>query len=192
MPVGTPNDKNPLIVKGYKAAQALAAYLKVNKLSPDKDWTKHPEHGPIIKKYQKRIRIAEELAVKEIADTKAEKAANAKDLKKPKPAKVRTVVGQATAYDYPKVDGQAMTSLQKKKYRAKMRTLVKSGVKEAEATKQAIALVKGLPSEPSTKATKVKEPKKVEKKVKKEKTSKKPIKTIKSSKVNKKPKRVED
>lgn len=133
-----------------KLSKELGEYLLKNGLDPNKDWTNDPVHGPKIKKLMQAVRVKankkmhdehvkqdEKKAIKEKAKAKAEKK-----LEKPKD-KVKPVTKQPNAYDYPKVNGQDMPSDLRKKYRTKMRRLLKANVTQAQAEKMALEFVLG-------------------------------------------------
>lgn len=103
----------------------LADYLKKNKLDPEKDWSKDKVHGPKLEKYYQIIRVAEQKI----------RSAQANLIKPEVHPKVRTVTKPMSTYNYPDLDGQPMSAQMKKKYRAKMRSLLKANmdVKKAEA-----------------------------------------------------------
>lgn len=101
----------------------LEKYLKKNGLDPDKDWSKDPKHGPAIKKI-----------LQEIQTSKGKLEGN--DLK-PKEGPVNPKKKEkkaANTYEYP----EGLDSLQKKRYRAKMRSLLKSNAEIKEASKKAL------------------------------------------------------
>ena len=103
----------------------LADYLKKHKLDPEKDWSKDKVHGPKLEKYYQTIRVAEQKI----------RSAQANLIKPEVHPKVRTVTKPMSTYNYPDLDGQPMSAQMKKKYRAKMRSLLKANmdVKKAEA-----------------------------------------------------------
>lgn len=103
----------------------LADYLKKHKLDPEKDWSKDKVHGPKLDKYYQTIRVAEQKI----------RSAQANLIKPEVHPKVRTVTKPMSTYNYPDLDGQPMSAQMKKKYRAKMRSLLKANmdVKKAEA-----------------------------------------------------------
>lgn len=151
----------------------LEKYLKKNGLDPDKDWSKDPEHGPAIKKI-----------LQEIQTSKSKLDGN--DLKpKEGPVTKKKEKKAANTYEYP----EGLDSLQKKRYRAKMRSLLKSNAEIKEASKKALeyALNGGA------KEAKGKDKPASEKKAKAEKKADtKPAKKEKSKKVKKLKKRVEE
>ena len=119
-----------------------------------------------------------------------------KKLKKPvvkvEPSKNRVF----TTYDYPTIDGKELSSDLKKRYRAKIRSLIKSQMTKEEATKRATAFIKEESTKP--KDIKKQEPdkeskSKVGKSEKKDKVSKKkdlqPKDSSKSKKSKDKPKK---
>lgn len=118
-------DVQPQITRS-RALMKLAAYLTKHHLDPDKDWSKDPKHGKIISKYYKIIKISEEQILKE-----------KRKLMKPevhiKREKAESMMPKK--YNYPLIDGKPMSPNQKKKYRSKMRALLKAKVdiKKAEA-----------------------------------------------------------
>lgn len=162
--------------ESINASKELAKYLKDNKLDPEKDWSKDKKHGPKIKELLQIIQVGEAKA-------------NDKPIKLKKPKvheKVAKVTKTPTSYDYPDVDGMPMSSAMKKKFRAKMRSLLKSQMEVSKASEKALQFVLNSASN-STKEDKPKKetsdkPKKD--KVKKEKETKKAAK--------KKDKKVED
>lgn len=180
-----------------KANLELAEYLKANKLDPTKDWTKDPKHGKKIKALMKIVRVGE----KKAEDAEFSKLDPKKKLKKPETnPKVRTVKEQPRAYDYPMVDGKPMSTEMKKKFRQKMRSLLKANMDEKKASQMAFQAA--LEYKPSDKAMakmdtakkKVEKPKKekeekdLKKKVKdaakkaSEKSAKKKVKKVKKAK----------
>lgn len=180
--------KKDLSVRNARKAQkAMLAYMEENKLDPKKDWTKDKKHG---KKIQEWIDIIN-LGNKKAREINEEKAIE-KSKKKKKPEahpKKEKVTTTPNIYDYPKVDGKDMTSDQKKKYRQKMRTLLKTMSKE-KAEAEALDYAKDMVSK-STPIPKVKkeEPKKEEsKKDKKNKAVKKEEKKPEKKKDKKKKK----
>ena len=118
-----------------KAKKALDAYLKENKLDPQKDWTKDKKHGKkvteLVNKLNKeRDKVAAEYPEKDLKneaklvklkDKKDSEKAEKKKEKKEKASSGRTV----TKYDYPLIDGREMTSDEKKKYRTEQIRLQK-------------------------------------------------------------------
>lgn len=180
--------KKDLSVRNARKAQkAMLAYMEENKLDPKKDWTKDKKHGKKIQEWIDIINLGNKKA-REINEEKA--IENSKKKKKPeahpKKGKVTTT---PNIYDYPKVDGKDMTSDQKKKYRQKMRTLLKTMSKE-KAEAEALDYAKDMVSK-SIPIPKVKkeEPKKEEpKKDKKDKVAKKEDKKPEKKKDKKKKK----
>lgn len=136
--------------KASQASDELAEYLTKNNLDPTKDWTKDPVHGKKICKLMQIVRVN-----REKLDAKTDEV-KIKNLKKPK---VGVEKGekiprkQPLAYDYPSVDGKPMSSLLKKKYRAKMRSLLNSNMEPKEAVKRATSFVMGLSSKVEEKVT---------------------------------------
>lgn len=118
----------------------LTKYYEDNGLDPKKDWSKDKKHGEAVTKLKKKIKIAKMKFDAGVADEQAEKAG-----KKPnvKPEKVKTVNKQPASYDYPDVDGKPMTPELKKRYRSKMRSLLKAQMDPKVAQEKALASVMG-------------------------------------------------
>lgn len=132
-----------------KAKKALDAYLKENKLDPQKDWTKDKKHGKkvteLVNKLNKeRDKVAAEYPEKDLKNEaklvklkgkkdaeKTEKKKEKKE-KKEKASSGRTV----TKYDYPLIDGREMTSDEKKKYRTEQRRLAAGKAPKEEKPKE--------------------------------------------------------
>lgn len=117
-----------------EAILAMASYMKEHGLDPEKDWSNHPEHGPYLNELYQKIRIAEHEIIN-----------NQRRLIKPevhrRVKRMTDEEAQLTAlrkYDYPTVDGKPMSEQMKKKYRAKMRTLLKAKMDEKKAREKAI------------------------------------------------------
>lgn len=105
----------------------LANYLKENNLDPEKEWDKDPVHGPVISDLYHIIRIAEDKIRTRV-------------VKLHKPIvheKIREVRGPVEKYDYPEVDGKPMSSQMKRKYRKKMRALLKANMSVVDAEAKA-------------------------------------------------------
>ena len=179
--------KNDLAArKARKAQKEMLAYMEENDLDPKKDWTGHKKHGKKIQAWIDIINLGNKkarAATEEKAIEKAKK--NQKPEAHPKKEKVTST---PNAYDYPTVDGKEMTSDQKKKYRQKMRTLLKTMSKEkaeAEGKKYAAELASGSTAVPKKEKAKKEEPAK-------EKKAEKPAKEGKDKKKKKKAKKEED
>ena len=165
-----------------KAKKALDAYLKENKLDPQKDWTKDKKHGKkvteLVNKLNKeRDKVAAEYPEKDLKneaklvklkDKKDSEKAEKKKEKKEKASSGRTV----TKYDYPLIDGREMTSDEKKKYRTEQRRLAAGKAPKEEK-----------PKEEKTKKIK---------KIKKEEKEEVPVKKDKKAKDKKKKKAVKE
>lgn len=172
-----------------KARKELSEYLIANKLDPMLDWDDHPIHGFVTKRLNKIILFNEQKAKIMAKKEKDEK----KKLKKPEilPKKVREKpTKQPRVYEYPKVDGRDMTSDEKKKYRQKMRVLMKSEMPLKEATEKALAFAKRSVQEAKPKEDKKEKKVKEEKKEATKKVAKKEEKTKKIKEVEEKPKNV--
>lgn len=116
-----------------KASDELAKYLTENGLDPTKDWTQDPIHGKKIQKLMQIVRVNREKLEDKVDEIKV------KNLKKPKINKSgEKVEKQPAAYDYPEVDGKPMDSVLKKKYRAKMRSLLKANMDPKKAAEKAL------------------------------------------------------
>mgnify|MGYP000062731577 CR=1 FL=1 len=136
-----------------KASDELAKYLTENKLDPTKDWAKDPKHGEKIRKLMQVVRVNREKLEDKVDEVKV------KNLKKPKINKGgEKIEKQPVAYNYPEVDGKPMDSVLKKKYRAKMRNLLKANMDPKEAAKKALDGILH-PAEPSKTTKKVKKDK---------------------------------
>lgn len=173
--------------KARRAQKEMLAYMEENDLDPKKDWTGHKKHGKKIQAWIDIINLGNKKARAATEEKAVEKAKkNQKPEAHPKKEKVTST---PNAYDYPTVDGKEMTSDQKKKYRQKMRTLLKTMSKEkaeAEGKKYAAELASGA------KATAPKKEKKAQKEEPtKEKKADKPSKEGKDKK-KKKTKKEED
>ena len=181
------NKKDLAVKKARKAQKAMLAYMEENNLDPNKDWTKHKEHGKKIQEWIDIINLGNKKA-REINEEKA--IENSKKKKKPEAhPKKEKVTTTPNIYDYPKVDGKDMTPDQKKKYRQKMRTLLKTMSKD-KAEAEALDYAKDMVSK-STPIPRVKkeEPKKEElKQDKKDKVAKKEEKKPEKKKDKKKKK----
>ena len=167
-----------------KAKKALDAYLKENKLDPQKDWTKDKKHGKkvteLVNKLNKeRDKVAAEYPEKDLKneaklvklkDKKDSEKAEKKKEKKEKASSGRTV----TKYDYPLIDGREMTSDEKKKYRTEQRRLAAGKAPKEEKPKEE------KPKEEKTK------------KIKKEEKEEVPAKKDKKAKDKKKKKAVKE
>lgn len=107
-----------------KAKKALDAYLKENKLDPQKDWTKDKKHGKkvteLVNKLNKeRDKVAAEYPEKDLKNeaklVKMKEKKNAEKTEKKKEKKEKASSGRTvTKYDYPLIDGREMTSDEKK------------------------------------------------------------------------------
>lgn len=163
--------------KARRAQKEMLAYMEENDLDPKKDWTGHKKHGKKIQAWIDIINLGNKKARAATEEKALEKAKkNQKPEAHPKKEKVTST---PNAYDYPMVDGKEMTSDQKKKYRQKMRTLLKTMSKEkaeAEGKKYAAELASGTSVAPkkeeSAKEKKADKPSKEGKDKKKKKTKK--------------------
>jgi hypothetical protein len=182
--------------KARRAQKEMLAYMEENNLDPKKDWTGHKKHGKKIQAWIDVINLGNKKA-RELNEEKAIEKSEKKKNKKPEAhPKKEEVTSTPNAYDYPTVDGKEMTLDQKKKYRQKMRTLLKTMSKEkaeAEGKKYAVELASGSTAVPKEKEKK-KEPAKEKKAEKpaKEKKAEKPAKEDKDKKKKKKAKKEED
>lgn len=128
-------DTSPQVAR-KQALLKLVQYLKVNKLDPEKNYAKDPEHGPRVKKYYDIIRLAEQKII-----------GQSKKLIKPEVhMKVRSIKKQPGTYDYPLVDGKPMDKHLRKKYRSKMRDLLKARMDPKQAKETTLKYVQKLRS----------------------------------------------
>lgn len=134
-----------------EATKKLNSYYKENGLDPEKDYSKDKKHGKAVSKLQKKIKTAKMKIDAGIADEHAEKAKRKPDVK---PEKVKTIKKQPSSYDYPDIDGKPMTPDLKKRYRSKMRALLKAQMDPNEASKKALSAVMGTASNKLTKPVK--------------------------------------
>ena len=129
-----------------KAKKALDAYLKENKLDPQKDLTKDKKHGKkvteLVNKLNKeRDKVAAEYPEKDLKNeaklVKMKEKKNAEKTEKKKEKKEKASSGRTvTKYDYPLIDGREMTSDEKKKYRTEQRRLAAGKAKKEEKPKE--------------------------------------------------------
>ena len=162
-----PESKTPELTKAKKA---LDAYLKENKLDPTKDWTKDKKHGKKItelvnKLNKERDKVAAAYPEKDADNNKKlvklkekkekeklvklkEKKEKEKSGKKEEKKEKKSAGRTATKYDYPLIDGQEMTSAEKKKYRMEQRKLASGNApkEEKEAKKAKKEKVKEKPA----------------------------------------------
>lgn len=165
------NKKDQAVRNARKAQKAMLAYMEENKLDPKKDWTKDKKHGKKIQEWIDIINLGNKKA-REINEEKAIENSKKKKDKKPEAhPKKEKVNGAPNLYDYPTVDGKEMNPDQKKKYRQKMRTLLKTMSKD-KAESEALVYVKDMfaKAAPAPSKPKKEEPKK--EKANKEKTNK--------------------
>lgn len=138
-----PANKTPEL---SKAKKALDAYLKENKLDPQKDWTKDKKHGKkvteLVNKLNKeRDKVAAEYPEKDLKnEAKLVKMKKAKEdekaSKKKEKKEKKESAGRVTKYDYPLIDGREMTSDEKKKYRTEQRRLAAGKAPKEEKPKE--------------------------------------------------------
>lgn len=201
------------VLESVRAQRRLTKYMTEHNLTSVKANWNHPVHGPVLKEFSRIINYGlnklNELNL-EIMKAKKEKKAKEKELKNKKEEatgkKLKKPVVKVepnknrvfTSYDYPTIDGKELSPELKKKYRAKIRSLVKSQMSKEEATKKAIQFISGLgkeekPAAPKKEKAKKEVPQKDEKKTKKDKSEKsEKSKVEKKGKKDKKPKKVED
>ena len=137
-PTTTPGHIEPMVADVTKTPKKarkeaifkLSQYLKENGLDPEKSWDKDLVHGPVLEEYYHIIRIAEQKI-----RTKVTKLHKPLEVIHPK---VREVRGPVAKYDYPDVDGKPMSRQMKRKYRMKMRALLKANMDVKQAEKKAI------------------------------------------------------
>ena len=161
-----------------KAKKALDAYLKENKLDPQKDWTKDKKHGKkvteLVNKLNKeRDKVAAEYPEKDLKNeaklVKMKEKKNAEKTEKKKEKKEKASSGRTvTKYDYPLIDGREMTSDEKKKYRTEQRRLAAGKApKEEKPKEEKIKKAKKGTVEATEKASPAKKDKKAKDKKKK-------------------------
>lgn len=178
-----------------KASEEMAKYLKENHLDPTLNWANDPVHGEKIRAWIQLIRIGQmksdtarwnKLRKKPKLRDMAKKTDKKKTKEEVKAAKQTAKV--VTSYSYPKIDGQEMSSALKKKYRSKMRALLKANMDEKAASKKALETIQNLASKSDD------APAKKVKKVKKEAEApaEKPAKKVKKIKKVKKVRKEED
>lgn len=158
------------IRKMNKSSIALEKYLKDNGLDPNIDWTKDPEHGPTIKKI-----------LTEIQDSRAKlegRILKTKEVNKLPQKKVGDV--QKNVYKYP----ENLDNTQKKRFRTKMRSLLRGNAEISDATKKALEYaLQG--SKNTSKEVKAEKPKSKDKSKKKAKSREIPDKPKKVKKIKK-------
>lgn len=166
------NKKKIASRKARDAQKEMMLYMKEHNLDPKKDWTKDKEHGKKIQAWIDIINLGNKKS-KELHDEEARERVIEKKLKKPDVhPRVKKVESVPNVYDYPTLDGKEMSQAMKKKYRQKMRGLLKTMGKE-KAEEAALKFIKTV-KEP--KLDENKNPKKVEK------AEKAPIKKSKKDK----------
>ena len=122
--------------KDAKAAnQEKIDYYKKHKLKADKDYSKDKVHGPVLEKLNKRIQLGHTKATEGIAESREEKK---KALKKPEVHQKKKDAPQPNTYEYPLINNKPMSPDSKRKFRSKMRPLIKSGMTTEKATKTVI------------------------------------------------------
>lgn len=138
--VKVPKVDEALLTKVKDAQKALETYFKKNGLDPLKDHTKSKKHGEKVKALLAVINAGRD-KIKDVAPAEQHHK-KSEDKKKTSATPAEKVVKEkvkrnvAAKYDYPKVDGKEMTSLEKKKYRVKMRS-GKTDATEAKPAKPA-------------------------------------------------------
>lgn len=115
----------------------IANYLKKYELDPDKDWRKDPEHGPTINKFLKEM---QENKMK--LDPALKQHTNKVGTKKTKP-----VAKGGMLYDYP----EGLDVAQRKRFRFKMRRLLRANAEVSEATQKALLYALGKEALPEKK-----------------------------------------
>lgn len=137
-------EKSRLLKASSEATLEMAAYLKKHKLDPDKDWKEHPVHGEKIKAWSKIIRKAER-KLTHVGELEHQRKKLVKPVVHPK---TQTIKKAPNIYDYPDVEGKPMPRGMRKKYRSRMRSLLKSNMTREEAEKRALqAALSWIPEE---------------------------------------------
>lgn len=127
--------KKAAIRKMNQSSINIANYLKKHELDPNKDWRKDPEHGPTINKFLKEMqenKMKLDPALKQHTNkvgTKKNKSPMAKGGK---------------LYDYP----EGLDVNQRKKFRFKMRRLLRANADVSEATQKALLYAQGKEAVP--------------------------------------------
>lgn len=114
-----------LIQDEARARLELIRYFHEHNLDPEVDYRNDPEHGPIINKMVQRTKLGQ-------------RAYEARKKPRNLHPNVTKVNGRPLQYDYPDVDGQPMSKLFKKRYRNKMRLILRAGVRPEIASQRAI------------------------------------------------------
>ncbi len=168
-----------LAKKAMDISLELSKYLQDNGLDPDKDWTKDPVHGDYVTECMMKVRqidrkiksMQTDRAVTNKIALRKELTRKKKLLKKPD---LHPKVKEASpyAYDYPDVDGMPMSRLMKRKYRAKMRRLLRARVPVKKAQEMAKEFfLNGLDSIVETEQKIIRDPSKARKHVKRKSVS---------------------
>lgn len=148
------------------ATEEMIAYMKKHKLKEDKDYSKDKVHGPILAQFDKRIKLGH---IKATEGIKEDRESKKKNLKKPEVHKKKKDAPVPNTYEYPTLNGKPMGPDSKRKFRSKMRPLLKSGMATDKASK--IVLEKyfttTFPAKSGSKVEGKKETKKEEPKTKK-------------------------
>ena len=153
------------------AVQERIDYMKKHKLKEDKDYSKDKVHGPVLAKFDKRIQLGHTKATEGIKEDQAAKKAN--KLKKPDVHPKKKDAPQPNTYEYPLLNGKPMSPDSKRKFRSKMRPLLKSGMAVEKASKTVLdkyfASTSSFPTKAGLKVgnSKKEEPKPTKKLVKK-------------------------
>lgn len=132
------------IKKGFSAQRKIAKYLTEHDLDPDKDWENHPIHGEYLKPLIKLVRLGEMKAYmvdyqKRYANREQRRKEYFERYTKPDcNPRVKRIKNVPNIYDYPLVEGKPMSKLMRKKYRRKMRKMLRAHVGEDKATEAAI------------------------------------------------------
>ena len=148
------------------AVQERIDYMKKHKLKDDKDYSKDKVHGPILAKFDKRIQLGHTKAAEGI---KENQEAKKKSLKKPEVHKKKKDAPVPNTYEYPTLNGKPMGPDSKRKFRSKMRPLLKSGMAPDKASKIVLEkyFTNTFPAKSGSKVEGKKETKKEEPKAKK-------------------------
>jgi len=114
------------------ATEERIAYMKKHKLKEDKDYSKDKVHGPILAQFDKRIQLGH---IKATEGIKEDRESKKKNLKKPEVHKKKKDAPVPNTYEYPTLNGKPMGPDSKRKFRSKMRPLLKSGMATDKASK---------------------------------------------------------
>lgn len=124
------------------AQKKIVKYLKEHKLDPKKTYENDPVHGPQLERYYRICRTADMKQAHTPMSARTEEPMR-KKMKKPDcQPKVKTV-RESLVYDYPDIEGKPMSPELRKRYRQKMRNLVKANMEKEKAEQLALEFISG-------------------------------------------------